>query len=239
MAFDENYFSTEQYAKVSFRKYSQYWWANRFYSLLAKRFSPQEGKLLEVGCGLGHLMTFFSSDYKVYGGDINLYALKTARQIAPNAHILAFPAEDLRMFPRGFFQVIICKHIVEHLPEPGKAIAEFSRALAPGGVVIISAPNMRSPMRERKGKDWIGYQDPTHISLLQPEEWETIIERQGLTILKKFTDGFWDAPYIKGFPSILQKLWFGLPGGIQAILGGSFLTLNQGETVIFIAKNQN
>ena len=66
--FDENYFHTEAYAEVSFEKYSQYWWSNRFYALLARKHGPKGGRVLEVGCGLGHLMAFLPTTTKSTGG---------------------------------------------------------------------------------------------------------------------------------------------------------------------------
>src|SRR3990170_5975226 len=49
-AFDESYFRTHTYARVSFARFSQYWWSNRFYAILARRYGRRGGTLLEVGC---------------------------------------------------------------------------------------------------------------------------------------------------------------------------------------------
>jgi len=40
----------------------------------------------------------------------------------------------------GTFDVILCTEVLEHLPEPIKAIYEFARILKPGGKIIITAP---------------------------------------------------------------------------------------------------
>jgi hypothetical protein len=52
---------------------------------------------------------------------------------------------------------------------------------------------------------------------------------------KVFSDGFWDAPYIPKVPTSLQKLFFGLPGGLQAVLGWSIIPLRMGESLIVLA----
>jgi SAM-dependent methyltransferase len=239
MPFDDKYFSTEAYADVSFAKYSQYWWSNRFYTLLARKHGPKEGHLLEIGCGLGHLLAFLVPYYEVTGGDINAYALEKAQQNAPQARIEQFSAEDLSIFQDDFFQIVIAKHIVEHLPNPQKGISEMARVLAPCGLLIISTPNLDSPMHAFQKKDWIGYMDPTHISLKPPSEWFSLIKKEGLHINKYFTDGFWAVPYLPFVPTFIQKFIFGLPGGLQAILGWSFLPLTLGETLIILAKKHN
>ena len=56
MAFDERYFSTHTYQDVSFAKYSQYWWSNQFYAILARRNGKHGARLPEIGSGLSHLV---------------------------------------------------------------------------------------------------------------------------------------------------------------------------------------
>ncbi len=55
MAFDEKYFSTHTYANITFAKYSMYWWSNRFFATLARRYGNRGARFLEVGSGMGHL----------------------------------------------------------------------------------------------------------------------------------------------------------------------------------------
>ena len=42
--------------------------------------------------------------------------------------------------PDASFDVIMCVEVIEHLPEPIKAIQEFARLLKPGGHLILTAP---------------------------------------------------------------------------------------------------
>jgi SAM-dependent methyltransferase len=232
--FDESYFSSGTYEKVSFRTGSQYWWSNRFYARLVRRYGPPSGRLLEVGCGLGHLLARLAPAYETYGLDVNAWALEQAAANAPGARLQSGSAESLGDFSEGFFHVLIAKHVVEHLPSPEAAIAEFARVLAPGGLAVVSTPNLDSPMRERKGPQWIGYRDRTHISLRTPAEWLAMLGSAGLKARRAFSDGFWDPPYVSGLPVRLQRLLFGAPGGAQAILGVPFLPIRWGESIILI-----
>jgi SAM-dependent methyltransferase len=234
--FDENYFKTGPYADVSFKRFSQYWWSNRFYAKLALRHGPRTGRVLEVGCGLGHLLNWLTVRYEVYGTDINAPALREARRNVPEGHFSLMSAEDLGAFPGGSFNVVIAKHVVEHLTAPEKAVSEMGRILAKGGLLILATPNLDSPMRSLKKDRWIGYKDPTHISLKSPAEWIQFLHAHGMQPRKVFSDGFWDAPYIPGLPAALQKLIFGGPGGLQAVLGWSIIPLRMGESLIVIAR---
>jgi len=93
-------------------------------------------------------------------------------------------------------------------------------------------------MRGVKKENWIGYKDKTHISLKPPAIWLELINEQGLRPIRLFSDGFWDAPYVPGIPAALQKLFFGAPGGLQAILGWSIIPLRMGESMIVLAKKR-
>ena len=236
--FNQEYFHSGPYARVSFKKFSQYWWSNRYYALLARKHGPERGRVLEIGCGLGHLLTWLVDRYDVVGSDINEWAIEQARQNVPQGDFLIQSAEDLNLFEAGSFQIIIAKHVVEHLPEPEKCLAEISRVLTPGGLLILATPNLDSPMREKKKERWIGYQDPTHISLKTPADWLEIMRSHHLQPHKVFSDGFWDAPYLPFIPTRFQKLGFGLPGGLQAILGWSIIPLRMGESLIVLANKE-
>ncbi|MGH2625708.1 MAG: class I SAM-dependent methyltransferase [Anaerolineales bacterium] len=234
--FDERYFHTGPYARVSFRRFSQYWWSNRFYAALARRFGPPRGRLLEVGCGLGHLLARLQDRFEAVGVDVNSAALREAAAVAPRARLEEGSAEDLGHFADGYFSVVIAKHVVEHLRRPETAVAEFGRVLSPGGILILSTPNLDSPMHARKKEAWVGYRDPTHISLRRPAEWLNSIRRSGMDPAHTYSDGFWDPPYVRFLPIPSQKILFGLPGGIQAILGVPFLPPAWGESLIVIAR---
>jgi ubiquinone/menaquinone biosynthesis C-methylase UbiE len=239
MSYDEDYFHSARYAQVSFRKFSQYWWSNRYFALLARRHGPSGGRVLEIGCGLGHLLGWLSDRYQVVGSDVNEWALEQARTNVSQGEFLLLDAQDLSVFPDGHFNIVIAKHVVEHLPQPDQAVREIGRVLAPGGLLVLATPNLDSPMRARKKDDWVGYQDPTHISLKPPAEWLAMLKSAGLQPKKVFSDGFWDPPYLSGVPNLLQKLWYGLPGGLQAILGLTFLPLDKGESLLVLAEKQD
>ncbi len=237
MSFDENYFSSHTYENVSFGRFSQYWWSNRFYAILARRYGGRGERLLEVGCGLGHLVGQLEGDFETAAIDINAWALGRAREVAPRTLLCVGSAEEIP-FADAAFGVVLIKHIVEHLPHPERAIAELARVLKPGGVLILSTPNLDSLLKPLKGEKWIGYQDPTHISLKPPREWLAMMEGAGFEFLRLFSDGFWDAPYIPLVPKTLQKLFFGSLGGLQAITGLVFLPMRWGESIIVIARKR-
>nr|BAL58278.1 methylase involved in ubiquinone/menaquinone biosynthesis [uncultured Chloroflexota bacterium] len=237
MPFDESYFRTHTYANVSFARFSQYWWSNRFYAMLARRYGRRHGDLLEIGCGLGHLVGQLEPSFRTWAIDINRWALRESQRNARRTLLAHASAEELP-FATASFDVVIIKHIVEHLPHPERAIAEIGRVCRPGALLILSTPNLDSLLRPLKGERWIGFQDPTHISLKPPAEWLRLIREAGFELQRVFADGFWDVPYVPLVPARLQKLFFGAPGGFQAITGLIFVPLRWGESMIVIARRK-
>ena len=238
MAFDENYFSTHTYAEITFARYSMYWWSNRFNAMLARSYGHRGARLLEVGSGMGHLVGQLEDTFETYGIDINHWAVSKSKEVAQKTSLHTASAQELP-FSDGSFNVVIIKHIVEHLPDPPRAIREIGRVVARGGTLILATPNLDSLLKPWKGENWIGYQDPTHISLKRPAEWLSLIQGAGFELIKVFSDGFWDVPYIRFVPKQIQKLFFGSLGGFQAITGFVFLPMRWGESIIVIARKRD
>jgi len=106
MSFDENYFNSHTYKDVSFAKYSQYWWSNRFYAILARRYGNNGDRLLEIGSGLGHLVGQLEEMFETNAVDINHWGLAQSRSVAVETRLQLASAEDLP-YATGAFGVVI------------------------------------------------------------------------------------------------------------------------------------
>jgi ubiquinone/menaquinone biosynthesis C-methylase UbiE len=62
-----------------------------------------------------------------------------------------FPNEDIQAlsFSDQSFRLIICNHVLEHIPDDNLALAECARILHPGGIAVFTIPG-----DFRKPKTW-------------------------------------------------------------------------------------
>ena len=97
------------------------------------------------------------------------------------------PAETLGTLGRTF-DVIGLWHSIEHLPRPWEVIAAAARALNPGGLLVVAAPNPDSAQFRLFGKHWVHLDAPRHIHFLPIALIESIAANEGLISTLRTTD---------------------------------------------------
>ena len=130
-AFDENYQYFQQVSRAG--KFSAPWWSANFYARLVRRYAPPAStprRVLEVGCGLGWVLQNLEREYATFGMDISEYAIQVAQKNSPRSHLRVGDASTLREYPDAHFDVIVSKHVFEHIANPGETLRECARVLA-------------------------------------------------------------------------------------------------------------
>jgi 2-polyprenyl-6-hydroxyphenyl methylase/3-demethylubiquinone-9 3-methyltransferase len=105
----------------------------------------QDTKLLDIGCGGGYLAEAFAKDgAEVYALDLSPNSVKTARDHAAqqglSVRVLCGRAESLP-FTAEVFDVVVMADVLEHLDDFVRALAESSRILKPGGLLLYETAN--------------------------------------------------------------------------------------------------
>ena len=112
--------------------------------------APGESPVVDAGCGSGvKTLHLAKRGYRVRGLDLSASMIEEARIAAQNAGVesrVSFETADLTALTltSGSVQSMICWGVLMHVPAIDKAVAELSRVLAPGGVLIVSEGNKRS-----------------------------------------------------------------------------------------------
>lgn len=93
---------------------------------------------------------------------------------------------DLRDEPlnevKGEWAAVIFWHSLEHLPEPGEAIRQAARLLAPGGVLIVAVPNTDSLQARAFGDRWLHLDIPRHLVHLSTRSLRRGLRQEGFTV---------------------------------------------------------
>jgi SAM-dependent methyltransferase len=118
-----------------------------WYPWLAARVEwPEDGDVLEVGCGPGLLWSSIAPllpHLRLTLTDLSQGMLDEARRVVDPIESLdlvatrACDAQDLPL-PDNSFDVVVANHMLYHVPEPAEAAREFARVLRPDGVLMAA-----------------------------------------------------------------------------------------------------
>lgn len=106
---------------------------------LIRQHGTRHPHVLDAGCGSGRLASEFSpGELGVYHGvDLSPEALRLARLAIPAPAV--FTQGDLETWqPTERFDIIVINEVVGYFHDPAKTLARLSRALQPGGAIIVS-----------------------------------------------------------------------------------------------------
>jgi SAM-dependent methyltransferase len=102
-------------------------------------------RLLDAGCGPGSITLGLAAAVApglVSGVDVDASALDAARKSAREAACENAEFREASVFALPFesatFDAVFCHAVLQHLPEPAAALAEFARVLRPGGVIGLA-----------------------------------------------------------------------------------------------------
>jgi ubiquinone/menaquinone biosynthesis C-methylase UbiE len=164
---DQQYLKTDQYRDSSnldvrivlhqrFSNNSYGWFTWVFDTLLE---SPDNAKILELGCGHGLLWRENASRIPA-GWDVTLSDLSPGmldaawRNLVVTGRTFKFKEIDAQAIPyeNETFDAVIANHMLYHVPDRPKAIAEIKRVLKPGGHLVATTLG-KSHMKEMS--DWM------------------------------------------------------------------------------------
>ncbi|MDT8410588.1 MAG: class I SAM-dependent methyltransferase [Wenzhouxiangellaceae bacterium] len=94
------------------------------------------GRVLEVGCGTGHMLPLYLDQAKVTGLDPNLEALHRAGRRGPKAELLCASVEHLP-FPDACFDTVVSGLVFCSVPDAARGLAEIHRVLKPEGRLLM------------------------------------------------------------------------------------------------------
>jgi 2-polyprenyl-3-methyl-5-hydroxy-6-metoxy-1,4-benzoquinol methylase len=171
----------------------------------------KKGKLLDVGCGLGWVVAQAKDrgfdamgidESKVYVGvgekhlgvDLFPYSLETMY------------SKRQKKFRN--YDVVILKHVLEHVENPKKFLEIIKEFLVPGGKLLVACPNINSLMFRLFSERWYGLVPNQHLWQFSAKTLARLLESNGFNIKRiEITNLDYQVKGIKGIIfSILLKI---------------------------------
>jgi len=143
---------------------------------------PQGGKLLDVGCASGEFLHIMGQVgiWDVEGLDISLDATQVARE---RYGLRVFIGElKTAAYPTASFDVVTLWDVIEHLHDPKSTLDEVQRILKPGGLLVMSTPNLQSWDARLFGPYWAGLDAPRHLFVFSPQTLGRLLNVTGFRV---------------------------------------------------------
>ncbi|TMK42521.1 MAG: class I SAM-dependent methyltransferase [Actinobacteria bacterium] len=209
--------------------------ARRALAHLEEFASP--GRLLDVGCWTGFLL----DEARRRGWEpLGLEPSRFARTYARER--LGLPVLDARLedaeLPAGELRAAVMADVVEHLLDPGRALARVRGWLGPEGVLCLMLPDAGSRVARAMGRRWWSVL-PTHVQYFTRHSLAVLLGRHGFDVLaqttapKAFTVGY----YLRRTSGYSEGLSAALVAGSRALgLADRLWAPDFGDRMLMVAR---
>ena len=133
---------------------------------MVAKYATPNAPILDAGCGTGLNLRHLPEGS--VGVDINPRNIALLKQRLPNHTVLEGDVEALP-FDDASFGTVLCTEVIEHIPDPSAALAEYRRVLQPGGVLIGSVPARSAIWKLRFLSSTCPHSEPFHNEYLPNE----------------------------------------------------------------------
>lgn len=163
-------------------------------------------KVLEVGCGAGHILERIPKG-KLYGIDISDIQIKRAKErLGGKAELKKSPGEQIP-YEDKFFDKILCSEVIEHVLGPIPLLKEMKRVLKDDGILSLSIPNEHLINSTKKLLRTFGL---TRMIAPKKSGWDLAAKNNldewhlteyNLELIKKHVAGIWEIEGIAKIPN--------------------------------------
>ncbi len=180
------------------------------------RFAPlPHVALLDAGCGSGKLVRYLRAR-GVDARGVEPSAALYDRFLSGNDFFVHGTLDSLRESSTEGFDVITALDVVEHVEDPSALLADAAALLSPGGILLVSTPDVASWPARLLGRRW-HYYNPYHLSYFDERSLMRCAAPLGLDLVERTRRGrrrsvgyllryLWNFVLRRNSPSFLEHL---------------------------------
>jgi 2-polyprenyl-3-methyl-5-hydroxy-6-metoxy-1,4-benzoquinol methylase len=150
----------------------------RYLRHLSESSGIASGRLLDIGCGTGELLTVARErGFDVHGIEPCTAAAHHAQTLFGNNRVI-HGAYQGSTFSENSFDLVTLIHVIDHVVHPLELLRAIHSHLRPGGCVLIATHNISSLLAAITGEGFIAY-SVQHISYFNRRTFQTMLEKAG------------------------------------------------------------
>lgn len=145
---DENTFYTDHWQRIEDERVARYeqmfQWRDGHAAMLEPLDLRGDSRVLDYGCGPGAVALGMASDLvgpggRVFGVDLNARFVADATRRAEGVRQVSYHLLDSGRIPLADNAVdrLLCKNVLEYVPDVAATLGEFRRVLEPGGRFLV------------------------------------------------------------------------------------------------------
>jgi 2-polyprenyl-3-methyl-5-hydroxy-6-metoxy-1,4-benzoquinol methylase len=148
---------------------------------------PSDRRFLDVGCATGRLLEAMRErGWQVRGVDL---CPESAAYAHAHRGVQVFTGTlGEARFPAASFHAVHFSHLIEHVPSPRGLLAEVRRILRPGGLAVVTTPNVDG-LQARLFRGLWRSAIADHLTLFSVRTLRRLLEESGFRILAVQTWG--------------------------------------------------
>ena len=150
-----------------------------------EKIAKNKGTLLDIGCATGFFMKAAKDKkWKVEGVEISDFA---ANYASKRFKFKIYKDDFLNLdLPKNHYDVVTLWDVIEHFNDPKKSLAGINKILKPGGLLVLSTPDVNSwPSKITRDK-WVGYKlSDEHLAYFSDKTMKMLLLQTGFSMIKK------------------------------------------------------
>jgi 2-polyprenyl-3-methyl-5-hydroxy-6-metoxy-1,4-benzoquinol methylase len=107
------------------------------------------GRILDSGAGYGFFLSGINDSWDKYAIELSDYCIKHIKDNNKDGVTVNSERIEDSHFENDYFEVIYFYHVIEHIDNVHGVMSNLVRMLKPGGLLIISTPNIESFVAKR------------------------------------------------------------------------------------------